>query len=35
MLRYGADGDEYSRTQPRATRGRCEPGGVRGTKITP
>src|SRR5205807_10651872 len=27
--------DEYRRTQPRATRGRCEPGGVPGGKITP
>ncbi len=34
-LRYGADGDEYSRTQSPATRGGCEPGDVRGTKITP
>lgn len=34
-VRYGADGDEYSRTQSAATRGWWEPGDVRGTKITP
>ena len=32
---HGVDGDEYPRTQPRATRGRCKPGGVREVKITP